>query len=205
MIRYLTGTSLNAHPVLAKTMFQDRAAQFRLRLGWPVAVDEAGAERDQYDAQNPLYVVWEMPDGRHGGSLRYLPTTGRTMLAEHFGHLAPGGVAHPDIWECTRFCIAPGAGAGVSAGLMLGGLEAGLRLGLTHAVGVFDARMVRVYRALGWAPDLLGRDGPGRHAICAGSWRFDPALRAGLAAKAGIAADVAAHWARDLAVTSQAA
>lgn len=205
MIRYLTGQTLAAHPLLARTMFQDRAAQFRERLGWPVAVDGQGAERDQYDKLNPLYVVWETPDGRHGGSLRYLPTTGRTMLAEHFAHLAPSGISHPDVWECTRFCIAPGAGAGVSAGLMLGGLEAGLRLGLTHAVGVFDARMIRVYRALGWAPRVLGRDGPTRHAICAGLWTFDASLRPVLADRAGIAPADAARWAGNLGPAAQAA
>ena len=32
---------------------------------------------------NPLYVIWEIPDGSHGGSMRFLPTSGRTMVHEH--------------------------------------------------------------------------------------------------------------------------
>ena len=205
MIRYLTGDSLSHHPQLAETMFRDRTTQFRDRLGWPVNVDAAGGERDQYDALNPLYVIWQRPDGRHGGSLRFLPTTGRTMLAEHFAHLVPGGLADPDIWECTRFCIAPGAGRQVAAAVMLGGLEAGLRLGLGHSAGVFDGCMMRVYRALGWVPEILGRSGTGRDAICAGLWRFDPALREGLARRAGLDPAAAAGWAAELGVARRAA
>ncbi|WP_099827241.1 acyl-homoserine-lactone synthase [Oceaniglobus indicus] len=195
MIRYIYGNGLSTYPRLRDSMFADRAAQFRHRLGWDVALDDAGRERDQYDALNPLYIIWERPDGLHGGSLRYLPTTGRTMLGEHFGHLADP-VRDPLIWECTRFCLAPGAGGHVSAALMLGGLEVGLNLGLTHAVGVFDARMLRVYGRLGWPPAVLGRDGAGRDAICAGLWTYGPELRAALLARAGVSSEVSRHWYR---------
>jgi N-acyl-L-homoserine lactone synthetase len=37
-----------------------------------------GQERDRYDDLNPLYVIWQEHDGRHAGSMRFLPTTGRT-------------------------------------------------------------------------------------------------------------------------------
>lgn len=197
MIRYLFGDGLHRYPRLRNSMFIDRAAQFHQRLGWKIAVDAKGHERDQYDGLNPLYVIWERSDGTHGGSLRYLPTTGRTMLAEHFATLAPAGPPHdPRIWECTRFCLSPGAAPRVAAALMLGGVEVGLNLDLTHAVGVFDARMLRVYRRLGWLPAVLGRDGTGRDAICAGLWRFDPTVRAGLLARAGLSAEISAHWYR---------
>ncbi|SFP36292.1 acyl-homoserine-lactone synthase [Tranquillimonas alkanivorans] len=195
MIRYIFGDALDRYPLLRDSMFRDRAAQFRARLHWDVTTDAAGHERDQYDALNPLYVVWQRPDGRHGGSLRYMPTTGRTMLAEHFPHLVDVPmIRSPHIWECTRFCLAPCAPGHVSAALMLGGLEAGLRLGLSHAVGVFDERMIKVYRRLGWPPAPLGSTGEGRDRICAGLWAFEPELRAPLARRAGIAPDLAAHW-----------
>ena len=35
-------------------------------------------------ALNPLYIVWENAEGRHGGSVRIMPTVGRTMTNEHF-------------------------------------------------------------------------------------------------------------------------
>ena len=193
MIRFLYASDLGAFPGLQDSMFRDRAAQFRDRLNWEVAVDESGWERDAYDAMEPLYVIWQRADGTHGGSMRFLPTTGDTMVNDHFLHLTQGvRIASPFIWECTRFCLAPGAEARVSAALMLGGLELGLRFGLSHAVGVFDARMVRVYRALGWSPALMGSEG----GVSVGLWAFEPEVRAGLLGKAGVSGEVADWWVR---------
>jgi len=195
VLRYLYADQLSRHPRLAATMFANRAGQFRDRLGWEVAVDAAGHERDAYDALNPLYVSWERPDGRHGGSMRFLPTAGRTMLDEHFSHLTEGvRIASPLIWECTRFCLAPGAEPRVSAALMLGGAELGKAFALSHAAGVFDARMVRIYRRLGWGPTILGTDGTGREAISVGLWDFAEPVRPRLLQKAGISDEVSRHW-----------
>ena len=121
MLRYIYADDLNALPQLRDTMFQDRAAQFHTRLGWEVELDDKGSEHDAYDEMNPMYIIWEQPGGRHGGSLRLLPTTGSTMLGDHFLNLTDGvHLQSPLIWECTRFCLAPGASANVSAALMLG-------------------------------------------------------------------------------------
>ena len=110
MIRYIYGTDLHKFPKLAEAMFRDRADQFKTRLGWEVSVDESGLERDEYDDENPLYVIWENADGTHGGSMRLLPTVGRTMINDHFIHLTDGvRIQSPLIWECTRFCLARGA------------------------------------------------------------------------------------------------
>ncbi|MGB7270644.1 MAG: acyl-homoserine-lactone synthase, partial [Albidovulum sp.] len=88
MIRYVTGKELPSFPLLQETMFRDRAVQFRHRLGWEVEVDANGWEQDEYDLLNPIYVIWQMPNGRHGGSMRFLPTVGRTMINDHFRHLS---------------------------------------------------------------------------------------------------------------------
>lgn len=196
MLRFVFGHELARHAPLRASMFRDRARQFRDRLGWEVRVDDDGWERDQYDVLDPLYVIWQQPDGTHGGSMRFLPSTGRTMVREHFGHLVPEGsrVFDPKIWECTRFCLAEGAAANVSAALMLGGAEVGAGLGLTHAIGVFDARMVRIYRLLGWPPEIIGRAGEGRDAVGLGLWSFSEATRQALAARAGISVDLSRHW-----------
>ncbi len=197
MLRYLWSDDLSAYPKLRRTMFQDRAAQFVGRLGWDVGVDATGEERDQYDALNPLYVIWEDRDGRHGGSLRFLPTVGRTMLDEHFAGLSGGTpIRDPRIWECTRFCLSPSADQRVAPALILGGLEVGLGHGLTQAVGVFDAPMIRVYRRLGWAPELLGTQGTGRNGISAGLWTFGPERRGILLRKSGLSAEISRHWYR---------
>ena len=195
MIRFIYGDDLPRFPLLRRTMFRDRATQFRDRLGWDVAVNGRGEEIDEYDELNPLYVIWEQPDGRHGGSMRTLPTIGRTMTNEHFLHLTVGTeIVSPLIWEATRFCLAPGAGAGVAAALMLAGAELGLRVGLEHGLAVFDARMVRIYGRIGFAPDVIGTSGTGRDAVSLGLWTFSEAARAEIAARSGISLETAAWW-----------
>ena len=83
MLRYIYGRDLHHFPRLRDTMHRDRASQFRDRMKWDVTVDGDGYERDAYDAMNPLYVIWQQPDGSHGGSMRFLPTSG-------CGRFAPG-------------------------------------------------------------------------------------------------------------------
>lgn len=194
MLRYAYANDLAAFPELATSMFKDRADQFKTRLGWDVEVDVEGAERDCYDAMNPLYVIWEEPDGSHGGSMRFLPTTGPVMVNDHFGHLISGPVTSPLIWECTRFCLARGAGAHVAAALMLGGGEIMQGFGVEHFVGVFDARMVRIYRMIGSSPEVLGSEGEGRDRISVGLWGFDRDAQAKVAARAGITPQQSRFW-----------
>ncbi|WP_168771045.1 acyl-homoserine-lactone synthase [Palleronia sediminis] len=190
MIHYLDGRAgLDRQPDLADGMFRDRAAQFVDRLAWDVGVDAEGREIDQYDALDPVYVVASDAAGRHAGSMRFLPATGRTMIAEHFPQLAPGGWAMPGAVECTRLCIAPGAAGHVAAELLLGALGLGLRRGWRRSFGVFDARMERVYARLGWPVRVVSRSGPGRDALCLGSWEFLQAPRAALEARARVTLD----------------
>lgn len=195
MLRYLYACELDAHPVLRRGMFTDRADQFRNRLGWDVSVDAQGEERDQYDALNPLYVIWEQPDGSHGGSMRFLPTTGSVMVNDVFGHLLTDGpISSPLIWECTRFCLARGAGSGVAAALMLGGGEIMKGFGIAHFAAVFDYRMERVYRAIGASPEVLGSENTGRHRISVGLWSFSASARARVALRAGVSPTLSRHW-----------
>lgn len=195
MLRYLYADQLGSFPRLSDTMFRDRACQFKTRLNWDVTVDEHGFERDAYDALNPLYVIWEGADGRHRGSMRFLPTTGRTMINEHFTDLLGGGtIRSPLIWECTRFCLARGAESRIAAALMLGGGEIMRHFGVEHFAGVFDARMVRIYRMIGAAPDILGSQGQGRAKISVGLWEFTDAARAHVAQRAGVPPGLSERW-----------
>jgi acyl homoserine lactone synthase len=195
MLRYIYSDDLSLYPKLGSSMFRDRADQFHTRLGWEVDVDAQGEERDQYDALNPLYVIWENPDGTHGGSMRFLPTTGRVMVNEVFGHLiGDGTISSPLIWECTRFCLARNAGSKVAAALMLAGGEIMSGFGIRHFVGVFDARMQRIYRAIGSSPDLLGSQGQGRDKISVGLWEFTEEAKRKIAVRSGISAQVSRLW-----------
>ncbi|UWR21668.1 acyl-homoserine-lactone synthase [Sulfitobacter sp. S190] len=194
MLRYIYADQLTNFPTLADTMFRDRADQFASRLGWDVNVDARGYERDEYDDLNPLYVIWETPEGRHGGSMRFLPTTGPVMVNDHFSHLTSGAITSPLIWECTRFCMARGQGPNVAAALMLGGGEIMNGFGVRHFVGVFDARMVRIYSRVGSSPEVLGTQGEGRDAISVGLWEFDPDDQHKVAARAGIDPALSRMW-----------
>ena len=197
MLRYVYAKDLHNFPKLARTMFQDRADQFRTRLGWDVDIDAQGQEKDQYDRLNPLYVIWEEQDGGHGGSMRFLPTTGRTMTNEHFLHLTDGvRVESPFIWECTRFCLSPSADRRASAALALGAGEIMDTFKLEHFVGVFDPRMERTYRLLGLVPDVVGMGGEGRDRIGVGLWAMDESAFEPTLKKVGVSREVSQGWLR---------
>lgn len=195
MLRYLYADQLDAHPALRDAMFRDRAIQFRDRLGWAVDVDEDGMERDAYDALNPLYVIWQTPGGGHGGSMRFLPTVGPTMVNDHFSDLIGGGaIQSPLIWECTRFCLSPEADGRVAATLMLGGGELMRAFGLSHLIGVFDDRMTRIYRRIGSSPEVLGEGQKFGSRVSVGLWPYTPASRARVLLRAGLSSDLSEHW-----------
>lgn len=195
MLRYIYGSELGNFVQLRDSMFRDRAEQFKTRLGWEVDVDENGFEADQYDELNPLYVIWQRPNGQHGGSMRFLPTTGRTMVNEHFSHLTDGvEICSPLIWECTRFCLAPGSDARIAAALMLGGGELMRGFSLDHFVGVFDRPMTRIYRQIGSEPTVLGEKGEGRNKLSVGLWEFTDASRAKILERSGLSSALSEHW-----------
>ncbi|WP_425043721.1 acyl-homoserine-lactone synthase [Primorskyibacter sp. S87] len=200
MLRYLYADQLHHHPELAHAMFRDRADQFQTRLGWDVSVNQNGEEQDQYDELNPLYVIWEEPNGGHGGSMRFLPTTGPVMVNDIFGHLTGGSpICSPLIWECTRFCLARGTSSNVAAALMLGGGEIMTGFGIQHFAGVFDERMVRIYKAIGSSPEILGSEGEGRDRISVGLWEYSSQAQARVASRAGVSAELSRLWfARDI-------
>jgi acyl homoserine lactone synthase len=198
MIRYVYAHELDKYASLVDGMFRDRAAQFRDRMKWDVDVDARGWERDQYDALAPLYIVYENEDGSHAGSGRLMPTTGRTMIAEHFSHLTDGVlIQSPTIWEITRLCISPSVKSRreamkVTSSLLLAGIDAGLRFGIEFYVAVFDEPMLRVYKHLDFVPDVMGRAGEERRGICAGIWECSDAVRENMARKVEEHEDIAA-------------
>ncbi|MEX0281137.1 MAG: acyl-homoserine-lactone synthase [Arenibacterium sp.] len=195
MLRFIYADELHRFGSLGPDMFKDRAGQFRDRLGWDVHVDENGHETDAYDRLNPLYVIWETPNGRHGGSMRFLPTTGRTMVNDIFPHLNNGvEVQSPFIWECTRFCLAPEAGSKVAAALMLGGGEIMTGFNVKFFAGVFDRRMVRIYRAIGASPEILGSQGQGKDRVSLGLWSFSQEAQRSVARRAGISPALSKLW-----------
>ncbi len=197
MIRFFYGDQLCDYPRLRQSMFRDRAAQFSERLGWDVKVDDDGFETDEYDALNPLYVIARTAKGTHAGSLRFLPTSGRVMVNEHFLHLTNGvEIKSPLIWECSRFCLSgkQQSALGISARLLLAAGMLGRKSGVAHAVGVFDDRMIRIYKRLGWRPTIIGSSGKGADQVSVGLWDFENLPHRKLCAGAGLLPGEPEKW-----------
>jgi acyl homoserine lactone synthase len=189
MFTLVYGDDLFDFPQLANEMFHDRRAQFKEALGWNLAVDALGREIDEYDLLNPLYVILRDAEGRHLGSSRVLPTTGRTMIADHFSDLTDGvEIESPLIWETTRFFIARRGAESRrnAAALMWAGCQLGLRSGVQFYVGVTAAHMVRVFTACGWPAEVIGRRTDADGEICACLWEVNEEMCDRLRRRAGI-------------------
>jgi acyl homoserine lactone synthase len=150
---------------LLDAMFRLRARVFRDRLNWDVEVTD-GRERDRYDDERPVYVIYTDERCRDvKGSLRLLPTTGPTLLSDIFADTLPDAVSlsAPSIWECTRFCldenILASQGEGIvfaSTVLMKAIGDVAMANGIESIIGNFDDAMLRLYRRVGCEVDVLG-------------------------------------------------
>ena len=178
MFKLVYGDDLPDFPALSNDMFKDRRAQFHDEYGWDLDVDELGREIDQYDLMNPLYLILHDEQGRHLGSGRLMPTTGRTMIADHFSDLTDGvEITSPLIWEVTRVFIARRAQRDPrnAAALMWAGCALGLKAGVAFLVGVTSSHMVRVFSTCGWPPEIIGRKRNERDGeIAACLWQVSP-------------------------------
>jgi N-acyl-L-homoserine lactone synthetase len=168
MLKLIEGSYASFFPEEMDAMFRHRAETFADRLGWEVTV-KSGYERDRFDDLNPLYLVSVDPETeRYWGSLRLLPTTGPNMLRDVFPQLLDEGdvVESATIWEVSRICAAavpgqPGRGRSgasyVLGELMVGITEVSVLAGVTQIVAVFDTRLLRILKAVGYPPEIIGR------------------------------------------------
>ena len=151
---------------LMDEMFRQRARIFHDRLKWDVQVVD-GKERDRYDDEAPVYIIHTDEQQREvKGSLRLLPTTGPTLLADCFADTIPDAahLSSPTIWEGTRFCLSEAILDGESqdglffaSTVMITALgELAVNAGIESVVGNFDAPMLRLYRRIGCDFEILG-------------------------------------------------
>ena len=153
------------HAYLLEQMFRLRARIFRDRLGWDVAVKD-GKERDKYDDQNPVYIIYTDDRGHKiKGSLRLLPTTGPTLLADFFSDTVPDAVhiMAPTIWECTRFCLDDDVWQKdkeeilfASTVLLVALGDLAIQAGIESVIGNFDASALHLWRRIGCEVEVLG-------------------------------------------------
>jgi acyl homoserine lactone synthase len=178
MIRILSATNRQDFLPLFTEMFRARAVVFHDRLGWAVHIRN-GLEIDRYDEnEDPLYLIAADTAGRATASLRLLPTTGETMLRNDFANFFPEPVdiTSPLIWECTRFCVHPKnsqdprAYRTASNELLIALCALSLKLGIEHIVGLYEARMTRVYSRIGWSPTQLAVSRPEFGNLIVGIW-----------------------------------
>jgi N-acyl-L-homoserine lactone synthetase len=158
----------NAHKYrpLIDQMFQLRARVFRDRLKWDVHVED-GRERDRYDDEGPVYLIYaDEETAELKGCLRLLPTTGPTVLADFFSDTQPDAahLSAPTIWECTRFCVDDGILTRgdreelcfISGALIAALGDVAVKAGIESILGNFDASMLRLYRRIGCEVEVLG-------------------------------------------------
>ena len=168
MLKLIEGGKASRFPWEMNAMFRNRAEIFSGRLGWEVVVKE-GYERDQFDELNPLYLVSVAPEtGEYWGSLRLLPTIGPNMLRDVFPQLLEEGevVESATIWEASRICAIGVEGQPQRAKngvnyvlneLITGIGEVAILAGLTQIVAVFDARILRILKAIGCEMEVIGK------------------------------------------------
>ncbi len=129
---------------------------------------EDGHERDEFDEQDPVYLLSLDPDsGEYRGSLRLLPTIGPNMLRDVFPFLLRDDeiVESSTIWEVSRICTLISetperhkGGVSPAFGELLAGIgEIALLSGWTQMVAVFDARVFRMLKAAGCNPQIIGK------------------------------------------------
>ncbi|WP_050421220.1 acyl-homoserine-lactone synthase [Bradyrhizobium tropiciagri] len=147
------------HLDLLAAMFRLRRRVFKDRLDWTVSVS-GEFEMDIYDALNPTYLLITTEERDVVASVRLLPTTGPTMLADTFPSLL-GSQPVPrsdQVLESSRFCVDTARAAGSTESglnrttfLLFAAMIEGMRAAQADAiVTVTDVRMERILRRAGW-------------------------------------------------------
>lgn len=166
-----SGNEIRSNSRLFDTMFRDRAKQFHTRLNWNVCVDENGHERDEFDNNQTLYLISVGKQGEHKGSIRLLPSTGKTLFDQCFSHIElDRPIVCPRIWECSRFCLAPSADHIEARRLFLAAREFGIQHNIDCFFGVFEEKMKRLYKRIGWEPIVIGASRINDQSTYVGLW-----------------------------------
>lgn len=137
-------------------MHHDRKRIFVDQLGWDLPSTGSWLEVDQFDTQYTVYLIACDGDGRHLGSVRLNPTCRPHMLDTLFPHLCEGGpVIAPDVWESSRFTIAPVGLRGtevmrLSQYLALAHVEFALANGISKYTMIGEVHRVATVVSMGW-------------------------------------------------------
>ena len=138
-------------------MHHDRKRVFVDRLGWQLPSPGSWLEVDEFDNDYTVYLIaCSGDDDSHLASVRLLPTTRPHMLGTIFSHLPEKGpIIAEDVWESSRFTIAPRGLRGtevmrLSQYLALAHVEFALLNGITRYVMIGETHRVATVVAMGW-------------------------------------------------------
>lgn len=100
----VTGARERLRPDLYSKVANYRHKIFVERLGWQLHTKD-GAELDQFDRHDTVYVIAQDDYGQIIGCARLLPTIRPYLLADVFPQLLNGldPPRSPDVWELSRF------------------------------------------------------------------------------------------------------
>ena len=103
-MQVMSGASAELPKGLHSKVANYRHKVFVEQLGWELQTQD-GAERDQFDRPDTVYVVAQDDNGHVSGCARLLPTTRPYLLGEVFPQLLNGLLppCSPDVWELSRF------------------------------------------------------------------------------------------------------
>jgi acyl-homoserine lactone synthase len=138
-------------------MHHDRKRVFVDQLGWQLPSGGSWLEVDQFDNEYTVYLIVNAGgEGRHLASARLLPTTRPHMLNTIFADLSESGpVVGDDVWESSRFTIAPVGLRGteimrLSQYLALAHVEFALLNGIRRYTMIGETHRVATVVAMGW-------------------------------------------------------
>ena len=163
MIEVLTGRDAALYPNLFERMHRQRHEIYVVRRGWKALHSENGIERDCFDIPDAQYVLALDEEDDILASMRLLPSTGPHLLADVFPKLILSGDVPrgDDIYELTRFYVAPFGASREVRDWLVGVLSAGaiehcLDIGIRHITSVIDTFLLKLMLSMDWKVRPLG-------------------------------------------------
>jgi acyl-homoserine lactone synthase len=148
MLYCLTTQELMERPDLWEAVHRLRYRIFVEEMGWEDLRRPDGLELDQFDHDEAVHQI-VIRGGEVAGYQRMLPTTRPHLLTEVLTDLAVGTPpSGPDVWELTRYAVAPGYRDGrrgvstVGTELIAGFVEWGLKRGVDKVIIEFEPMWV---------------------------------------------------------------
>ncbi|MCR6480879.1 GNAT family N-acetyltransferase [Variovorax sp. ZS18.2.2] len=163
----LAGRADALAPGLMSGLARYRHRVFVEKLGWNLACPD-GAELDQFDRADTLYLVARRDDGELVGTARLLPTHRPYLLGDVFPQLMGASPLPntPDVWELSRFAAvdfdARAAGplsqfsSVITIDLLRKALSLAARKGVRRLISVSPLGVERLLRTAGFRARRAG-------------------------------------------------